>query len=122
MSRPKGVDKDGNFGADFVGHKGIDDLKMVEPYYGEWHTFFPSRYAETEEDYLRDIPAYEAKTKWWNELYLNYLYDSGEYGEEYRIHLKMKYNPLFDDPPANRNMHKGPLESYRMIFLDNNSI
>lgn len=57
-----------------------------------------------------------------DEKYIENLVADGVYGAEADITIHMKHNPIFDAPakPADSNKpSKGPLESYKMVFLDN---
>lgn len=64
------------------------------------------------------IAAEIEKRKLWNDNYLNELHTNGTYGEEYEIGIDFRYNPVFDTPNINMGPSV-PLQSYRMVFLDN---
>jgi hypothetical protein len=56
------------------------------------------------------------KRKQANLDYINDLKSKGKYGAEYEIDINLHLSSLFDMPTTKGDL---PLESYRMIFLDN---
>jgi hypothetical protein len=95
--------------------KGIDDLKSLSPYYGEWN-YFSSYFNITEEEYLKDIEGYENKIREANNSYIQELKDSNQYGVEVENIISLIENPVFDNSEINIKGY--PLENYRMIVMD----
>lgn len=97
---------------------GVDDLRGLYPYYqDEWTKTFHPEYEITEEDYLKDTKAYERKVANMNASYIRGLKMSSRFAKPYVERMTLVHNPIFDDPKIEL---KGtpPLESYRMIFLN----
>lgn len=111
------------------GRLGIDDLYSLYAFHGN---------SQGDESVSNNIADFEASKGWmsfgfdcemtdeaiakeiqrrkdYNELYIRNLRAQGRYGEEYIQYLELEYNPLFDGKQV---FPHGPLESYRMIFID----
>lgn len=52
-----------------------------------------------------------------NQDYINKLKEEGKYGEEYEVKIYIQPNPIFD----NKQPSGSPLESFKMVFLDENN-
>jgi len=92
------------------GKKGFDDLKDINPYYGEWGYFSPAFEDVTEESYKNDVEGYQARVERWNTDYIENLKQQGKYGEVYTIPFNMKKTDLFDEPsPSNAFLQSGLL-------------
>lgn len=100
---------------------GKDDLLSPYPYYDdEWHhTYHPDIESYSEEEYLSNPEKYVAKIDELNYIYKLKLVSETRYLEPYVTRMSLIHNPIFDDPNSKIEL-KGspPLESYRMIFLN----
>jgi hypothetical protein len=64
-------------------------------------------------------------TEWWTENdwnkhreYVKKLEESGEYGKEFKVNVKIQHDSLYDEPIK----HSKVTESYRMDFIDMSKI
>ncbi len=112
--------------------KGIDDLLCEWAFTGN---------SQGDESYSNDVEVYKSSQGWMsfnfkapilptdqesiyieverrrklNLLYIQELKDKGEFGKEFPITMHLKHNSIFDAP---LNYNKYPLESHRVVFLD----
>ena len=94
--------------------KGINDLKSIFPYYGDWSDF-NSYYGYTEEQYLSNKKEYEDRINEDNKKYILDLIDKKEYGLEVELAIEIQENPAFDKSEIEYNY---PLSNYKMVILD----
>lgn len=111
---------EGNFTSySFKGNYGITDLVPIYPYYSdEWSTTYNPFFKDvTEEEYKKNPAAYERRVRGHNTEYIESLKEQARYGEEYVTTLNLMHHPDFDDNKI--NPVGSPMESHRMIFIDN---
>ena len=94
--------------------QGIDDLKSMYPYDGEWGIFH-AYYNITEEEYLKDVKGYVAKIAYDNQQYIEKLKNEGKYGEIVVYTISMEENKYFDTGDDSKKDY--PLTSYKFIII-----
>lgn len=99
---------------------GVDDMMSENPWFSNEYTWepiwSPGFKDVTKEMYEADPQAYVKRVQEYNENKIKQLKADGLYLKPYIINVSMMHNPEYDDPKVE---FKGGLESYRMVFLDN---